>query len=122
MELCHAEIGVQQQEYGHGRHEYRSYLVFYDLDKIRDRGEWAGLKAVGVCYRENTEGEAASEEWRCFIGSKKARARYYSKGLRNHWRGEDKLDLQLDVTFAEDDSRVQGRNASQNLAVLRRVA
>jgi predicted transposase YbfD/YdcC len=59
----------QQQEHGHGRHEYRSYLVFYDLDKIRDREKWAGLKVVGVCYRESREGETTSEELRCFIGS-----------------------------------------------------
>jgi predicted transposase YbfD/YdcC len=112
----------RQQEGGHGRRESRSYIVFYDLDKIRDREEWAGLKVVGVCYRESSEGETTSEELRCFIGSKKASARYYGRGLRNHWRIENNLHWQLDVTFAEDDNRVQDRNAGQNLAVLRRVA
>jgi predicted transposase YbfD/YdcC len=112
----------ERHEDGHGRHEYRSYVVFYDLDKVRDREQWAGLKVVGVCYRESTVGETTSEEIRCFIGSKKASARYYGKALRNHWGIENNLHWQLDVTFAEDDNRVQNRNAGQNLAVLRRVA
>ena len=44
------------------------------------------------------------------------------KRLRDHWKVESNLHWQLDVTFAEDDSRVQGRNAGQNLALVRRVA
>jgi predicted transposase YbfD/YdcC len=112
----------RKEEYAHGRRERRSYIVFYDLDRVRDREKWAGLQVVGVCHRESTEGSRASEELRCFIGSKKAGARYYGKGLRNHWKVESDLHWQLDVTFAEDDSRVQDRNAGQNLALVRRLA
>ena len=35
---------------------------------------------------------------------------------------ENNCHWQLDVTFGEDDSRVQQRNAAANLAVVRRLA
>jgi predicted transposase YbfD/YdcC len=77
---------------------------------------------IGRCYSERTEGGKTSEELRLFIGSKKATARYYGKRLRGHWRIENNLHWQLDVTFREDDCRVRQRHAAQNAALLRRVA
>lgn len=60
-------------------------------------------------------------ECRFFIGDKRASAKYYAHGLRRHWGIENNLHWQLDVNFAEDDNRVQKRNAAENLAVLRRL-
>ena len=48
-------------------------------------------------------------------------AKSYGTGLRNHWRIENSLHWQLDVTFREDRSRVTRRNAAENLALLRRL-
>ena len=42
--------------------------------------------------------------------------------MRNHWRVENNCHWQLDVTFGEDASRVQQRNAAANLGVVRRLA
>jgi hypothetical protein len=42
-------------------------------------------------------------------------------GLRHHWGVENNLHWQLDVNFGEDRSRVQKRNAAENLALLRRL-
>jgi predicted transposase YbfD/YdcC len=109
-------------EQGHGRHERRTYTVLYDLDQVRDKGKWPKLRVIGRCYSERTEGGKTSEELRLFIGSKKATARYYGKRLRGHWRIENNLHWQLDVTFREDDCRVRQRHAAQNAALLRRVA
>ena len=39
-----------------------------------------------------------------------------------HWRIENCLHRQLDVTFREDESRIRDRNAAENFALLRRVA
>jgi Transposase DDE domain len=41
--------------------------------------------------------------------------------MRNHWRIENSLHWQLDVTFQEDRNRVTKRNAAENLALLRRL-
>jgi predicted transposase YbfD/YdcC len=59
---------------------------------------------------------------RYFIGSKRAKARYYAQRMRGHWRVENNLHWQLDVTFREDDSRIRQRTAATNFAVVRRLA
>ena len=49
-------------------------------------------------------------------------ARRYGGALRGHWGIENNLHWQLDVTFDEDASRIQERNAAENFAWLRRIA
>ncbi|MHB1425607.1 MAG: transposase [Gemmataceae bacterium] len=46
----------------------------------------------------------------------------YAAALRNHWRMENCLHWQLDVTFGEDASRMQKRHGAENFALLRRLA
>lgn len=110
-----------KRERGHGRDEYRSYVVLHSTDGIRDAHEWAGLKSIGMCYSERTVEGKTSTETRYFIASKKASAKCLGKALRNHWSIENRLHWQLDVTFDEDRNRVQRRNAAENLALLRRL-
>ncbi len=111
----------ETREQGHGRQEYRCYTVVHTAEGIRHAGAWANLTTIGMCYSERTvKGETTSEA-RYFIGDKKAGAKYYARGLRNHWGIENNLHWQLDVNFAEDGNRVQRRNAAENLALLRRL-
>jgi predicted transposase YbfD/YdcC len=112
----------ESTERGHGRKEYRSYLVLHCTDGIRHREDWAGLTTIGICYSQRTVGTKISEETRYFIGSKVASARTYGQALRNHWGIENNLHWQLDVTFREDSNREQGRNAAPNLALVRKLA
>jgi predicted transposase YbfD/YdcC len=109
-------------ERGHGRREQRSYVVIHHVAGIRDRGLWPKLKVVGMCCSERTVAGQTSEEVRYFIGSRQRSAKYYGQALRNHWRIENSLHWQLDVTCREDDSRIQKRNSADNFALLRRVA
>ena len=74
-----------------------------------------------MCYSERTVKGKTTTEVRYFIGGKKASAKYYGSGLRNHWGIENNLHWQLDVNFGEDGNRVQKRNAAENLALLRRL-
>src|SRR5262249_33745804 len=60
---------------GHGRGEERTYTVIYDPQGLRTGGEWEGLKAVVMVYRQRWVGGAHSEEWHCFISSASASAR-----------------------------------------------
>ena len=111
----------EQHEKGHGRKEYRCYTVLQATDGIRNHEAWAGLTTIGMCCSERIIAGKASLEVRYFIGSKKASARYYAKGLRSHWGIENGLHWQLDVTFQEDRNRVQRRHGAENLALLRRL-
>jgi predicted transposase YbfD/YdcC len=112
----------EKTERGHGREEYRSYVVVHNPQGISQKEEWAGLHTIGMCVSERTLPDKTSTEARYFIGSKKAGARYYGNALRNHWRIENCLHWQLDVSFGEDQQRTQARNASQNLALIRKQA
>jgi predicted transposase YbfD/YdcC len=111
----------ETRERGHGREEYRCYTVLHSTEGIRHAAEWANLSTIGICYSERTVNGVSSEELRCFIGSRKGRAKVYAKALRGHWGIENSLHWQLDVTFDEDHNRVTKRNAAENLGLLRRL-
>jgi predicted transposase YbfD/YdcC len=112
----------ETEERGHGREEKRSYTIIRNPKGIRQLGAWAALCVIGMCYSERTVNGQTSEEGRFFIGSKKANARCYGKVLRNHWRIENGLHWQMDVSFHEDKDHTRERNAAQNMALLRRQA
>ena len=109
-------------EEAHGRREERSYVVIHKVDGIEDRAAWPKLTTVGMCYSERTADGKTTNETRYFIGSRKASASTYARVLRNHWRMENCLHWQLDVSFSEDASRIQDRNGAENFALLRRMA
>jgi predicted transposase YbfD/YdcC len=112
----------EQKERGHGREETRCYVVVPDPQGIRHQEEWPKLRVAGVCYSERTLQGKTSLDVHYFIGSKEARARYYGRVLRNHWRIENNLHWQLDVSFAEDGHQTSDRRGAANLAILRKVA
>ena len=112
----------ETEERGHGRQEKRSYTIIRNPQGIRDQEAWRDLRVIGMCCSERTENGRTSEEVRFFIGSKKAGARYYGRALRNHWQIENCLHWQMDVSFGEDKNRTRERHATQNMALLRRLA
>jgi predicted transposase YbfD/YdcC len=127
--LCAAlddeEIKSETYEYeekGHGRIEKRWITVITDPEGIRDQELWAKLKVVGSYYVERTVAGKTSEEMRFFIGSRVMSAKQYGQAIRGHWQIENGLHWSLDVSFREDDSRIQKRNGGINFALLRKIA
>jgi predicted transposase YbfD/YdcC len=112
----------ETNETGHGRQEKRIFTTIYDLSGVDAEGEWVDLRTIGQCYRERTEGGKTTSEMHYFIGSRRMTARQCGGALRGHWRIENSLHWQLDVTLKEDANREHGRTAGQNLAGIRRVA
>jgi predicted transposase YbfD/YdcC len=110
----------QTVETGHGRHETRTYEIITD-PQLPMADEWAGLSVIGMCHHETVRDGKTSDEVRYFIGSREAAAKMYGIALRNHWRIENTLHWQLDVTFAEDQNRVSRRHGAENLALVRRL-
>lgn len=113
----------EKEERGHGRRENRCCLVIEDPEGMSQKENWPESNVIGMCQsiREDADGKV-SLDIRYFIGSKRAKARYYGQRMRGHWRVENNLHWQLDVSFGEDDSRVRQRTAATNLAVVRRLA
>jgi predicted transposase YbfD/YdcC len=118
----HVVVEHATSEQGHGRKEERSYVVIHDVEGIRDRTAWPGLKTVIMCGCERTVNGQVTTEVRYFIGSRKMGARRYAKALRGHWRIENNLHWQLDISFGEDESRIQERNGAANFALMRKLA
>jgi predicted transposase YbfD/YdcC len=112
-----------KEEEGHGREEGRHTVVIEDPEGISQKENWPGLKVIGMTYSERKEGNGERTfHTRYFIGSKRAKARYYGKALRDHWRVENGLHWRLDVVFGEDEGRTAQRNAATNFATVRRLA
>lgn len=109
------------QDKGHGRIEKREYHLLTDLTWLPERGDWAGLKAVGCVKSTTTKNDSKSTETRYFITSL-TDIRQFSHAVRCHWAIENQLHWQLDVIFREDDSRARKDMSALNLNVLRKTA
>jgi predicted transposase YbfD/YdcC len=109
-------------EKAHGRIEERSCVIVQDVKGIQDRKIWSHLTTVGMCRRERTVDGKTTTEVVYFIGSRRMGARRYAEALRRHWRIENNLHWQLDVSFHEDASQVENRHGAANLSLLRKMA
>jgi predicted transposase YbfD/YdcC len=110
------------REEGHGRHEERSYVVIHHVDGLRDRQAWPEVTTVGMCRCERTVAGQVSCEVHYFIGSRRMGVRKYAQVLRQHWGIENNLHWQLDISFGEDQSRIQDRHGAENFGLLRKMA
>lgn len=110
------------REQGHGRHEERHYVVIHDVAGLRDREAWPKVSTVGMCRCDRTVAGETTSEVHYFIGSRRMGARGYGRVLRQHWGIENHLHWQLDISFGEDQSRIQERRAAENFGLLRKLA
>ena len=101
----------ETNEFAHGRLERRLYTVIEDPMNVSQAEAWTSLRVIGMCCSERNIDGKVSSEVRFFIGSKRAKARFYGKALRNHWAIENGLHWHLDVSFNEDQNRTQKRHA-----------
>ena len=111
-----------------GRIETRRAWVTRDVDWLRERGDWKGLRGV-VCVESVRElpGKKPPAQRRYFITSLDHRDRgkdaaWFAGLIRDHWQIENKLHWSLDVSFDEDACRVRQGHADENLSRLRRIA
>lgn len=109
-------------EAGHGRDENRSYVVIHDVTGIRERVAWAKLKTVAMCCTERTVQGKTTAEVRFYVSSRKLGVRAFAKAVRGHWRIENNLHWQLDISFHEDNSTIHKRHAAENVALMRKLA
>jgi len=112
----------EEKEKSHGREERR---IYYQLDAPADlagRDRWRGLKTIGIVIRVYTIDGEERFDVRHYISSLPRNAKRFARAVRGHWAVENTLHWCLDMTFREDESRSRGRNLSDNLAWLRRMA
>lgn len=111
------------EEFGHGRHEIRHYVMLSGIrEKLDPDSVWAKLNSVGMVESVRQVDSKTTVETRYFISSLKEDAQKFANGVRNHWGIENSLHWILDVALNEDDCRIRKDNAPQNFAVLRHIA
>jgi predicted transposase YbfD/YdcC len=110
-------------DHNHGRRETRHYTVVAVPEEIRQRHAWQDLRSLGMVHAERQIGEGEVEvETRFFISSLAPQVKRFARAVRGHWGIENRLHWSLDVTFAEDQSRVRKDHGPAHLGMLRRLA
>jgi predicted transposase YbfD/YdcC len=104
----------------HGRTEQRTYTAM--AAPLSVRRHWPDVQSIVRVCRESTNQGQKTKEVRDFISSLPAQAEHLASKIRGHWGIENKLHWSLDVTFNEDQSRIRQGHASENAALLRRLA
>jgi predicted transposase YbfD/YdcC len=105
---------------GHGRCEERTYLQLPVPEDLPGRGQWKGLKSIGVVTSRRVEGGRESIEVRYYLSSLPVDVGVFARAVRGHWSVENTCHWTLDVTFREDDSRIRERVLGSNITWLYR--
>ena len=108
------------RERGHGREEVRAYLQLPAPDDLPGRGEWRGLRTVGLVTSRCLRGGKESTEARYYLSSLGVGVDLFARAVRGHWSVGNSCHWSLDVTFREDDSRLRERVLGSNLMWLYR--
>ena len=110
-------------EKDHGRLETRRYWQSGELAWFAGKGEWEGLRSVGVVESVRQAGTATpTVERRYYLSSLSVNVERFARAVRGHWAIENSLHWVLDVQCGEDRSRARAGHAAANLATLRRLA
>ena len=113
---------------GHGRIEERRTAVLRDTDWLDGTRRFPGelrLPGTACLVRAETRGEAKGAtrtETRYFVSSRALSAEAAATAIRGHWAIENRLHWVLDVTFADDQSRLRKGHGARNMATVRHFA
>jgi predicted transposase YbfD/YdcC len=105
----------------HGRKERRQYFIANVPADLPGADQWPELQSIGMVLRSREEDGWFTDEVAYYIGSVAPAVKHFARVVRGHWGIETTLHWSLDVTFAEDASRVRKDRGPENLGMLRRL-
>jgi predicted transposase YbfD/YdcC len=113
----------QTLEKSHGRIETRTYTAVDDIDWLKQRHDWPGLRSIVMVesVREVIGGKTESET-RFYISSLGANAERQGEAIRGHWGVENSHHWVLDMVFRDDECRIRKANAPANFATIKHIA
>ena len=109
----------------HGRIETRRVWTTSQIDWLgEEQDRWPGLRSVAVVEStREVSSQGVSHERRYYISTLDGGdAQRMAQAIRGHWGIENKLHYVLDVSFAEDQSRIRKGHAAENFSRIRRIA
>lgn len=113
-----------QTDADHGRVETRQCTQLAVTDWFDHTHNWTKLNTVIEINRTrfNKTTQKQTTETAYYISSLEVNPKQANYAVRKHWAVENSLHYVLDVSFREDDSRIRHQYATENMAVLRRLA
>jgi predicted transposase YbfD/YdcC len=112
----------QTVEKSHGRKERREYHFIKAPSDDPVLARWPGIRSIGMVYRRRELGDQIHEETMFVISSHPPKVKMLSEHIRGHWSIENSQHWVLDVTFAEDASRIRKGSSPEISAAFRRMA
>jgi len=107
----------------HGRVEVRRCYASDDIEWLRRKAEWKGIRSIVLIESQRSVGgQQTSREQRYYISSLEADAKQLNRAIRGHLSIENSLHWVLDIAFREDDSRIRKDYGPENMATLRHIA
>lgn len=110
----------RKTETNHGRLEERIHYVIRAPRELSDK--WKDIQTIGMVYRRREYDGKVQEETHYFITSLPPTVRKIAGLIRDHWKIENNVHWVLDVTFAEDASRIRTGTAPEIASLFRRIA
>jgi predicted transposase YbfD/YdcC len=110
------------KERSHRRMEERYYYQMKVPAELPGRGDWFGLRTIGLVVNVTEHDGRTTDEVRYYLSSLPLGVKRFAEVVRSRWRVENSLHWTLDVTFDEDQSRVSKDHGAENLTLLRRMA
>ena len=113
---------------GHGRIEQRTTSVLREINWMDGPRRFPGeMRLPGAACIIRVQSQVTTKaktrtETRYFISSRAMTQEDASNVVRNHWAIENSLHWVLDVTFAEDQSRLRKGHGARNMATVRHFA
>ena len=103
------------------RSEERHYSLMR-IDGAAVFGRWRAAKTIGMVIRRWTVNGSEQIEVRYYLSSLKMGVKRFARAVRGHWGIENQLHWSLDVTFAQDDSRISKGSSPEIASLLRQTA
>jgi len=113
---------IKTVERSHGRDETREYFIAEAPAILVRSGQWKDVCSIGMVTRTRAVNGDETDEIVYYVSSLPPKVKQFAKAVRGHWGIENRLHWSLDVTFAEDRSRVRKDHSPLNLSMLRRLA
>src|SRR5215213_1658572 len=106
----------------HGRIETRTTTVIHDVEWLRQRHDWPGLKAVVMVESTRETSGKLERETRLYLTSLVLLAHLLGPIIRSHWAIENSLHWVMDMVFRDDECRVRTANAPANFTTIKHMA
>jgi predicted transposase YbfD/YdcC len=106
----------------HGRIETRTTTMIHDVQWLRERHAWPGLKGGVVVESQREIDGKITRETRYYITSLSVPAQTIGPMIRDHWAIENSLHWVMDMVFRDDECRVRTDHAPANFTTLKHMA